>query len=276
MSGFSRTLVYVASNSMMRSAGVAILVFTGTLALWPGARVSVVLAQHETTGEIEDGARVFRDNCANCHGPDGNEIAGVDLGRGQFTRPSSDADLIRIIREGIPNTAMPPSGFSEAQAARVVAYLRAVAASKRSVAAAGDPARGRVVFEGQGGCMACHRVDGAGAGLGPDLSTIGQSRRAIELEQSLLEPEAEVLPSSRFYRVVAHDGTVTTGRLLNLDTFTIQLLDTDERLRSFAKSSLREHDFAPTPMPSFRNTLTAQELADVVSYLVSLRGSVVR
>ena len=63
-----------------------------------------------------------------------------------------------------------------------------------------------------------------------------------------------------------------TGRLLGHDTFTVQLLDTKEQLRSFMKADLREHGFAPSPMPSFRGTLTPQELADVVSYLASLKA----
>ena len=71
---------------------------------------------------------------------------------------------------------------------------------------------------------------------------------------------------------MTRDGTAVTGRLLSHDTFTVQLLDTKEQLRSFAKSDLREHGFADSPMPSFRNTLTPQEIADVVSYLVSLKG----
>ncbi len=229
-------------------------------------------AQHETSADIEDGARVFRENCATCHGPDGNALPGMDFGRGQFRQAYSDADLARIIREGIPGTAMPPGNFPEEQAARVVAYLRSVAASHRSSEVTGDAHRGRAIFEGKGACLNCHRVDGAGFGLGPELTSIGQSRRAIELEQSLLEPQAEVLPWHRFYRVVTSDGTALTGRLLNLDTFTVQLLDSSGRLRSFAKADLQEYDFAPSPMPSYRDTLTAQEVADVVSYLVSLKG----
>ena len=59
---------------------------------------------------------------------------------------------------------------------------------------------------------------------------------------------------------------------LHLSTFTVQLLDTKERLRSYVKSELREHGFVGTPMPSYRTTLTTQEIADVVSYLVSLKG----
>jgi putative heme-binding domain-containing protein len=167
---------------------------------------------------------------------------------------------------------MPRSNLSEAQAARIVAYLRSTAASKGSASAMGDAGRGKVVFHGKGACVSCHRAEGVGARVGPDLTAIGRARRAVELERSLVEPQAEVAPANRFYRVVSRDGTVITGRLLNQDTFSVQLFDAKEQLRSFLKADLREHGFAPTPMPSYRGTLTPQETADVVSYLVSLKG----
>jgi len=200
------------------------------------------------------------------------DVIGIDLGRGQFRRPFTDQELAGIIRNGIPDTPMPPANVSEAQAVRIVAYLRSLAESKRSVGADGDLARGRAVFLGKGACSTCHRVHGEGSRLGPDLSRIGGLRRAVELEQSVLDPQREVLPTNRFYRVTTRDGASVTGRLLNHDTFTVQLLDSDERLRSFVKSEVREHGFADTPMPSYRGRLDAQEVADVISYLVSLKG----
>lgn len=229
-------------------------------------------AQHATAFDIEDGGRAFRNSCANCHGPDGDQIPGIDLGRGQFRRPLSDQELTGIIRNGIPNTPMPATNVSEQQAVKIVAYLRSLAESKRSDAVAGDASRGKSIFEGKGACVTCHRVNGNGSRLGPDLSRVGQLRRAIELEQALLDPGAEVLPANRFYRVVTGDGATVTGRLLNHDTFTVQLLDSKEQLRSFVKSDVREHGFVDTPMPSYRGTLDPQERADVISYLVSLKG----
>jgi putative heme-binding domain-containing protein len=170
---------------------------------------------------------------------------------------------------------MPATNFGEDQAARVVAYLRSVAASKRSASGVGTTDRGKVVFEGKGACSTCHRVNNAGARLGPDLSNIGQLRRSAELEASVVDPGAEILAPNRTYRVVTRDGVETKGRLLNLDSFTVQMLDTKEQLRSFEKAKLRDYGFVDTsPMPSYRDRLTAQELADVVSYLVSLKGRV--
>jgi hypothetical protein len=72
--------------------------------------------------------------------------------------------------------------------------------------------------------------------------------------------------------VTTKDGVSATGRLLNHDTFTVQLLDSKEQLRSFVKSDLKEYGFVATPMPSYKGRLNAQETADVLSYLVSLKG----
>ena len=230
-------------------------------------------AQHATAFDVEDGARSFASYCAACHGPDGNLIPGIDLGHGRFRRPLTDDEIAGIIMNGIPNTAMPATPrLSEDGVRRLVAYLRSNAQSEESVAAGGDPARGKALFEGKGECTDCHRVNGVGDRVGPDLSNIGRLRRAAQIRDSLLDPKAEVQPSNRFYRVITADGEKVRGRLLNHDTFTVQLLDTDDRLRSFAKADLREYGFDETPMPSFKKKLNEKQIADLVSYLVSLQG----
>jgi putative heme-binding domain-containing protein len=227
-------------------------------------------AQHETAADLLDGERAYRNTCANCHGPDGDVIPGIDLGRGRFRRPLTDDDLVRIIRTGIPNTPMPASQMTVEQAQKIVAYLRNRATGARGSVTAGDPQRGRGVFEKS--CTSCHRVGASGSRAGPDLTDVGARRNAVELERALLDPGADVAPPNRTYRVVTKDGTPVTGRLLGHDTFSVQLLDSKEQLRSFAKGELREMGFVASPMPSYRGTLSPQEIADMVSYLSSLRG----
>lgn len=230
-------------------------------------------AQHETAYDIQDGGRAFAQSCANCHGPDGDLIAGIDLGRGLYRHALSDAEIADIILNGIPDTPMPPTPrMNEQQAYRIIAYLRSLVALPETVADSGDAERGKLIFEGEGTCMDCHRVNGQGSRVGPDLSNIGLVRRSAELEQSLLDPAAEVQPTNRFYSVTPASGEPIEGRLLNHDTFTVQIFDTDERLRSFDKADLLDHGFIDTPMPSFRDELGTQEIADLVAWLVSLRG----
>lgn len=233
-----------------------------------------LLAQHSyTPADVQDGAQLFRANCVECHGVDGNLVPGIDLAHGKFRRASTDDELIRIIRGGIPGTPMPPGNFSEFQAGTIVAYLRSLANTTTGSALAGDAARGQALFHGKGACLNCHRVGGIGSRLGPDLGSIGAQRRPADLEASLLQPDAQILPQNRFYRVVTADGKTVTGRLLNHDTFTVQLLDPAEHIRSFTISSLREHGFVEkSPMPSYAGKFTPQEVADVVAYLASLKG----
>jgi putative heme-binding domain-containing protein len=231
-----------------------------------------LVAQHEPTpADIAQGERLFLTNCASCHGTEGDAVFGVDLAHGEFHQASTDAELVRIIRNGIAGTAMPPSNFTEDQAGIIVAYLRAWP-STLIADVPGDADRGKAIFGGKGACLSCHRVQSNGSKVGPDLSDIGQLRRAEELTRAILDPGAEVYAQNRSYRVVTREGVTIVGRLLNHDTYTVQLIDSQEKLRSFTLASLREHGFVEqSPMPSYRGKLTSDELTDVVKYLVTLR-----
>ena len=234
---------------------------------------SPATAQHATAFDVQDGRRVYEGLCAACHGPDGNLIAGIDFSRGVFRRTFSDDELAGTIMAGIPNTPMPPNpAMRRDEALRVVEYLRSMSEG-RETKTDGDARRGRALFEGKGECRDCHAVGGEGSRVGPDLTSIALVRRVGELERSLLDPKAEVQPENRFYKVSPKSGQPVVGRLLNRDTFTVQLMDLDERLRSFQIADLREHGFDDSPMPPARDKLSTQEIADVVSYLSSLRGT---
>ena len=53
----------------------------------------------------------------------------------------------------------------------------------------------------------------------------------------------------------------------------MQMHDQAKNLRSFLRSDLKDDGFQPSPMPSSHGRLTPQEVADVVSYLLTLKGS---
>jgi putative heme-binding domain-containing protein len=109
--------------------------------------------------------------------------------------------------------------------------------------------------------------------VGPDLSDIGSIRSPGSIQRSLLDPSSQMMPINRPVRVTTKDGTVINGRRLNEDTYSVQLIDDRERLHSILKADVREYTIAKTsPMPSYKGTLTSDELADLLGYLVSLKG----
>lgn len=241
--------------------------------------------------QIADGRKLYDANCGRCHNNDGAGVPGVELFK-QIRRGTTDDDVAKLVQTGIPGTSMPPHSFSTPQALAVVAFMRsmvgvtpasaAAAGSARSVSAtSGDPARGRAIFTGKGGCNGCHLAERAGGTVGPDLSAAGAIRNfgfgpippdVLALERAIVDPNAEMPPDYRVFQVTLKTGTVVRGMLLNQDTFSVQMHDQAKNLRSFQKSELKDHGFLPSAMPSYQGRLTPQEVADVVSYLLTLKG----
>jgi putative heme-binding domain-containing protein len=226
------------------------------------------------SAEIEAGSRLYGAQCALCHAPNGEGVAGVNLRRGQFKRPLSDEDLRRVIALGIPAAGMPGTPLQPAELDAVVAFIRAGFDVSGVAVKIGDAARGEALFTGsKAGCAGCHRVNGKGPRTAPDLSDIGSIRQPAALQRSLLEPTANMWPINRPVVAVTKDGQTIRGRRLNEDTFTVQLIDDRDRLVSLDKSTLRSYELGTTsPMPSMAGTLTSDELADLLAYLVSLKG----
>ena len=247
------------------------IVLTAAIVVW--ATLGHAQGHGYTPADIENGGLLYQGNCTACHGPDGDGVPSINLGSGKFRRGTTDDEIVKIILGGIPGTAMPPSNFSEGQAGTIVAYLRSLASSPTTGMLKGDAARGQSVFTGKGQCQNCHSVAGVGARGGPSLSEVGASRRAIELQRAIVEPSADIRQDHRPARVVTRDGATVTGRLLNQDTFTIQVLDGSSRLRLLDKSSVREVTIPKeSPMPSYKGKLDEQEVADLIAYLRTLRG----
>ena len=247
------------------------VVFSVSLCLC-GERLSA--QQRYLPTDVELGSRLYRNNCFACHGLEGASIPGVDFRRGQFKRVSSDEDLLRVIVTGVPGTAMPPTNISDSNRLALVAYIRSVHDSAASAIGSGDANRGRLLFEGKGACLTCHRVNGKGSRKGPDLSEVGAIRTAAYLERSIRNPNEFVAPEYRSVRAVTRQGSVITGRRLNEDTHSVQLIDQDERLRSLDKTDLREFTLLTTAtMPSYEGKFSSPELADMVTYLLSLKGT---
>ncbi len=138
---------------------------------------------------------------------------------------------------------------------------------------AGDAGRGKALVESSG-CFDCHRIDDRGSRLGPNLTQIGSRRTAVRLRQALVAPDEEVVADNRFVRVVMKDGTTVTGKLLNQDATSVQMMNPKEELKTYLRANIGEYTIIDKGlMPSVEGKLNAQQVADIVSYLSSSKGS---
>lgn len=225
-------------------------------------------------GAIAQGRYLFRARCSLCHGMDARGGRGPDLTTGNFVHGDTDAALFATIQRGVAGTEMagqradrPPDEIW-----MIVAYIRSLGAGA-SAAAQGDPAAGEKIFWDQTKCSTCHMVNGKGGRLGPELSLVGAARSRSFLEEKIRDPNKDIPPERGTVTVVTRDGQRITGVRRNEDTFSIQLMDAQERLHSFFKKDLRE--VIPEPksiMPIYAEAqLDSKQLADLTAYLVSLR-----
>lgn len=137
----------------------------------------------------------------------------------------------------------------------------------------GDEARGKALVESNA-CFDCHRIDQRGSRVGPELSDIGTRRTPERLQQALLDPDEEVLFENRYVRFATKDGATVTGRLLNQDALSVQVMTPKEELKTYFRSALRDYTVLDKGlMSSVRGKLNDQQVADIVSYLSSLKGS---
>jgi putative heme-binding domain-containing protein len=155
---------------------------------------------------------------------------------------------------------------------QILAYLKTLAASTRPDPQRGNAENGKKVY--QANCVGCHRVNGAGGRLGPDLSRIGAARSREVLELRIRGGVEGFLPGYEPVTVTPQSGTAVVGVKKNEDLFSVQIMDTRERIQGYDKASLKEMQDNPrSAMPPFGSTrISESDLDDLIRYLQTLRG----
>jgi cytochrome c oxidase cbb3-type subunit 3 len=242
-------------------------------------------AKAAKAGEYE-----FRINCALCHGLGAHGGGrGPDLTRAKKKYAHNDAEMFQIISNGIPGTAMPANGtngqgvgMTDEEIWQIITYIRSqeVKAPANSI---GNPAHGKELFYGDANCSLCHMINGKGGRFGPELSEVGASRTRAAIVDSvrnpshhlawgLAEPTKEFPQEYESVTAVTADGKEIKGVTLNEDSFSVQIMDTNEQIHLLEKDKLKSfHTSRESAMPKYTtDTLSDKDLDDIVAYLVSM------
>lgn len=232
--------------------------------------------------DLEVGRQAYVANCSRCHGLYATGGDGPNIQRAPITLGNDG--VTKIIKDGVPGTMMTAFNLDDTQIAAIVGYIRSLGRrNEPAMPVRGDKVKGQAVYEGNG-CAGCHTIDGQGGSLGPELTQIGSLRQPEMLRQTLLDP-GSALPTTApnrdrgkwvlytIFRAVQRDGKVVEGMRVSESTFAIVLEDIKGNFHSLSKANLRSLEKEPgkTYMPSFKDTLSAAQLDDIVAYLSSLR-----
>jgi cytochrome c oxidase cbb3-type subunit III len=232
----------------------------------------------------------FRINCALCHG-----LGARGGGRGPDLTPAikkhthSDAEMFQVISNGIPGTAMPANGtngqgvgMTDEEIWQIITYIRSQEV-KAPAQASGNAGHGKDLFYGDANCSTCHMVEGKGGRLGPELTSVGGSRtrEAIidsvrnpsrRLAWGLTEATKEFPQEYESVTAVTADRKEIKGVTRNEDSFSVQIMDTDERIHLLQKNKLLSFQKSrQSAMPKYgTDILSDKDLADIVAYLIGV------
>ncbi len=241
---------------------------------WIGFLLVSPLAAQFNGNPVEEGRFLYRSNCAFCHGLTGGGGRGPALAHRQFLHGSSDDEIKRVIRGGVPGTNMPAFEMEAEELDHLVTFVHSLSSGDvRQQPVAGDASKGHAIYA-RSGCAGCHRIGAEGSSYGPDLTRVGGGRSSDYLRESLVNPSADIPPEFEGVTAVTRDGKRITGVRINEDTFSLQLRDQAQKFHMFQKGELKEVIYEKQSlMPSFAS-MGKDDLQNLLAYLDSLRGEI--
>lgn len=138
----------------------------------------------------------------------------------------------------------------------------------------GDPKRGKVLFDSpKTTCATCHKVQGQGGDLGPDLSQIGGKLDRTHLIEATLDPSAEILQGYHTTIIETKSGRVLAGIVKSESATEVNLQDAQGKTIMVTQGDIESREVSKVSlMPEgLADQLTPAEFTDLVAYLTTLR-----
>ena len=240
-----------------------------------GSSQTVNKSKGTSVSIVEQGRQLLASNCAACHGLDGRgRERAPNIADSPHMRLLSDAQLKDIIANGIPETGMPAfHSLSDSLVRELIAYLRSREEAGNTAQLLGTPKNGEAIFFGQAGCSKCHMMAGRGGFIASDLTEYVRTHSADQVRAAILGT-SPAEKQTRLATAVLRNGEKYIGRVRNEDNFSLQFQSLDGTFHFFPRSELERLDYDPQPMmpSSIGTSLSASELNDLISYLLSAAG----
>ena len=240
--------------------------------------LAVAVTSHAQSLPAGPGKAAFQRTCSACHSitvvttrrlnqPGWENVVDNMVSRGAQATPDEIKQIVAYLSANF-SAGSPPPAEESSQAASAAGQEPSLPSLD-----AAQVARAKALIQ-SGDCLSCHRIRGKGSFAGPYLGDAGASHSTEQLRAALLSPNKELDPQNRSVRLITADGRAVTGKLLNQDGFTVQLIDPSGHLLSFEKQTLRVFTIVTAnSMPSYANRLNPADISLLVHYLESLKDT---
>ena len=179
------------------------------------------------------------------------------------------SDDIAAMKEPQKAIAVPKADPNNPNQVGNMPYEKAIAAALK---AKGDVANGQKLFVAQS-CIACHTFANGQQPKGPHLVDIGKRSKPAELLESMLKPNKKMTQGFDTWTFLLEDGKTHTGFVVLESAETVTIRQTDGLSKEFPQDEIEERVKQELSMmpAGIVNNLTAQQVADLLAYLRSLR-----
>ncbi len=138
----------------------------------------------------------------------------------------------------------------------------------------GDAEAGRRIFFGKAevSCLRCHKVQGVGGEVGPDLGGIGSGQKRDYLLEAIVAPNKQIAKGFETLVLTLTNGKSVTGVLKSEDAREVRLMTAEGQLLVVAKNKIDERATGKSAMPEdLTKQLTRREIRDLVEFLAGLK-----
>jgi putative heme-binding domain-containing protein len=177
--------------------------------------------------------------------------------------------LLAIAWGSLPHGQEPPGKGKSADNPAKADALRQAAMNT-----GGDARRGKAIYLSDAAkCATCHKLNGQGGEVGPDLSAVGGKLDRTHLIESILDPSAEIPPGYHVTTIDLRTGQVLAGIVKSESATAITLLDGPGKSHTVPVADIERRQVSKVSlMPSgLADGLTPAEFTDLIAFLASLR-----
>ncbi|WP_419189189.1 PVC-type heme-binding CxxCH protein [Stieleria marina] len=138
----------------------------------------------------------------------------------------------------------------------------------------GDKQNGEKIFKThlQAQCSRCHRIGKSGSNIGPELTKIAKQRDTVHLLRAIVNPSADIDPKYFTQAILMDSGKIIRGVIKHEGDETTIVIGSDGKENEIASEEIEDISSQKISlMPDMTETLTANEVRDLVAYLSSLR-----